>query len=200
MRKSKKTSKLRVTGIFCGNLPVTGRFPSQRASDAENVSIWWRHHERCSPGNHPQVRNTGGIAIPNALCGGNSRMIIRESGSYDWEMYLKFQGLFTVIGVTHTDRKLLEQTYMGYIRDGFMHACVCACLPVCVCWFVCFLSVCFQDHALLKYWFIIKKIYLSLIIVAWWRHSATEMVQVIVCCLMASGHYLNPCWLNINQV
>ena len=26
------------------NLPVTGEFPAQRSSDAENVSIWWRHH------------------------------------------------------------------------------------------------------------------------------------------------------------
>ena len=44
-RRSKKTSKLCVTGLCEGNLPVTGEFPSQRASDAENVSIWWRHHE-----------------------------------------------------------------------------------------------------------------------------------------------------------
>ena len=30
---------------FCeGNPPVTGGFPSQRASNAENVSIWWCHH------------------------------------------------------------------------------------------------------------------------------------------------------------
>ena len=42
--KSKKTSKLRVTGLCVGNSPVTGEFPSQRASNAENVSIWWRHH------------------------------------------------------------------------------------------------------------------------------------------------------------
>ena len=27
-----------------GNSPVTGEFPTQRASDAENASIWWRHH------------------------------------------------------------------------------------------------------------------------------------------------------------
>ena len=27
-----------------GNPPVAGRFPTQRASNAENVSIWWRHH------------------------------------------------------------------------------------------------------------------------------------------------------------
>ena len=33
-RRSKKTSKLRVTGLCAG----------QMASNAENVSIWWRHH------------------------------------------------------------------------------------------------------------------------------------------------------------
>ena len=42
--RSKKTSKLRVTGLCEGNSPVTGEFPAQRASNAENVSIWWRHH------------------------------------------------------------------------------------------------------------------------------------------------------------
>ena len=44
-RRSKKTSKLRVTGLCAGNSPVTGEFPAQRASNAENVSIWWHHHE-----------------------------------------------------------------------------------------------------------------------------------------------------------
>ena len=43
-RRSKKTSKLRVTGLCEGNSPVTGEFPAQMASNAENVSIWWRHH------------------------------------------------------------------------------------------------------------------------------------------------------------
>ena len=43
-RKSKKTSKLRVTGLCAGNSPETGEFPAQMASYAENVSIWWRHH------------------------------------------------------------------------------------------------------------------------------------------------------------
>ena len=43
-RKSKKTSKLRVTGLCAGNSPGTGVFPAQMASYAENVSIWWRHH------------------------------------------------------------------------------------------------------------------------------------------------------------
>ena len=44
-RRSKKTSKLRVTSLCAGNSPGTGEFPAQMASDTENVSIWWRHHE-----------------------------------------------------------------------------------------------------------------------------------------------------------
>ena len=43
-RRSKKTSKLRVTGLCAGNSPVIGEFPAQMASNAENDSIWWRHH------------------------------------------------------------------------------------------------------------------------------------------------------------
>ena len=43
-RRSRKTSKLRVTGLCAGNSPVTGEFPAQMASNAQNVSIWWRHH------------------------------------------------------------------------------------------------------------------------------------------------------------
>ena len=42
MRRSKKSSKLRVTGICEGNPPTT--FRSQRASNAEKVSIKWRNH------------------------------------------------------------------------------------------------------------------------------------------------------------
>ena len=44
-RTSKKISKLRVTVLCAGNSPETGEFPAQMASNAENVSIWWRHHE-----------------------------------------------------------------------------------------------------------------------------------------------------------
>ena len=45
----KDTSKLRVTGLCVGNSPVTGEFPAQMASNAENVSIWWRHHAHYWP-------------------------------------------------------------------------------------------------------------------------------------------------------
>ena len=43
-RRSKNISKLRVTGLCAGNSPVTSEFPAPRASNAEYVSIWWRHH------------------------------------------------------------------------------------------------------------------------------------------------------------
>ena len=43
-RRSKKISKLRVTGLCAGNSPDTGEFPAQMASNAESVSIWWHHH------------------------------------------------------------------------------------------------------------------------------------------------------------
>ena len=42
--RSKKASTLRVSGLCEGNSPVTGEFPAQKASYAENISVWWRHH------------------------------------------------------------------------------------------------------------------------------------------------------------
>ena len=41
-RKHQSSASL---AICAGNSPMTGEFPAQRASNAENVSIWWRHHE-----------------------------------------------------------------------------------------------------------------------------------------------------------
>ena len=44
-RRSKKMPKLCVTGLCVGNSPGTGEFLAQRASNSENISIWWRHHD-----------------------------------------------------------------------------------------------------------------------------------------------------------
>ena len=43
-----KKSKLRVTCLYEENSPVTGEFLAPRAINAENVTIWWRHHDRMS--------------------------------------------------------------------------------------------------------------------------------------------------------
>ena len=40
-RKHQSSASL---AFVVGNSPVTGEFPAQMASNAENVSIWWRHH------------------------------------------------------------------------------------------------------------------------------------------------------------
>ena len=40
-RKHQSSASL---ALCVGNSPETGEFPAQKASNAENVSIWWRHH------------------------------------------------------------------------------------------------------------------------------------------------------------
>ena len=40
----KETSKSALLALCELNSPVTGEFPTQRASNAEKTSIWWRHH------------------------------------------------------------------------------------------------------------------------------------------------------------
>ena len=40
----RKQQSSALLAICARNSPVTGEFPAQRASNAENVSIWWRHH------------------------------------------------------------------------------------------------------------------------------------------------------------
>ena len=42
-RKHQSSASL---AFVLGNSPGTGEFPAQMASNAENVSIWWRHHVR----------------------------------------------------------------------------------------------------------------------------------------------------------
>ena len=57
-RRSKKTSKVRVSGLCEGISPVTSEFPAQRTSNAENVSIWWCYHVP------PLYLRTGGTEYP----------------------------------------------------------------------------------------------------------------------------------------
>ena len=42
-RKHQSSASLAFVG---GNSPVAGEFPTQRVSNTENVSIWWRHHDQ----------------------------------------------------------------------------------------------------------------------------------------------------------
>ena len=60
----RKTSKLRVTGLCEGNSPLTGEFPPQKASNAKNVSIWWRHYGLAGM---PQRKAMSGLQWPKIL-------------------------------------------------------------------------------------------------------------------------------------
>ena len=57
----KKTPKLRAAGLCQGNPPITAGFPWQRASNAVNVSIWWRHHDTMNYGNLCREGDAGPI-------------------------------------------------------------------------------------------------------------------------------------------
>ena len=70
-RRSKKTSKLRVTGFCAGNSPGTGEFSAQMASNAESVSIWWRQHaytNEYTEGNVPRENTQAFFEISQLSC------------------------------------------------------------------------------------------------------------------------------------
>ena len=95
----KETSKLCIIGLCAGNSQVTGEFPTQKASNAEYVSIWWRHHSVhilqimlpcCS-----QLSNINDMNMTNwlpdlwpknlnHLCRSFLAVLCRFHGSYDW--------------------------------------------------------------------------------------------------------------------
>ena len=98
--RSKKTSKLRVTGLCAGNSPGTGEFPAQMASNAENVSIWWRHHFKHQQRQAP-VDSTSAVTSCHT-----SVLLPRQNGrhyvdhfscmrtplfriTFDWNLFLK---------------------------------------------------------------------------------------------------------------
>ena len=74
-RTSKTTSKLRVTGLCEGNPPVPGGFPSQRASNTENIFIRWRHHD-----NHTNTQRNRTLSIFNRIS--NHNVISHSHSSY----------------------------------------------------------------------------------------------------------------------
>ena len=41
----KHQSSASLASVCARNSPVTGKFPAQMACNAENVYLWWRHHE-----------------------------------------------------------------------------------------------------------------------------------------------------------
>ena len=62
--KKNHQSSTSLAFVRAGNSPVTGEFPAQMASDVENVSIWWRHHESCD---YPSVSEAAWVMWMNEV-------------------------------------------------------------------------------------------------------------------------------------
>ena len=79
--RSKKTPKLCVTGFCEGNSPVTGEFPSQRASNAENVNVIMT--SSCGYQRLPVFRETAYLALLETaeLRDGDTVIITSASGA-----------------------------------------------------------------------------------------------------------------------
>ena len=102
-RGSKKTSKLRITDLCAGNSPGTGEFPAQMASNAENVSIWWRHHVNIQSSDNNLGLNLknlyNNILTPMKLvCTSNAQAIkiIRISYIDQFTLYVQFGNMLRI--------------------------------------------------------------------------------------------------------
>ena len=99
-RRSKKTSKLRVTSLCAGNSPLTCELSAQKASNAENASIWWRHHAEplltMAPGCHiaslgPSVLNHSSDTSSSKII---SHMFTILLTNHWWRKWLKIMGIY----------------------------------------------------------------------------------------------------------
>ena len=86
-RRSKKTSKLRLTGLCVGNSPVTGEFRAQMARIAENVSIWWCDHDDVTVG-LPMLSLTWVVGAGEAIIGMHYYFfaVCRNRGTIDQQL------------------------------------------------------------------------------------------------------------------
>ena len=107
-RTSKKTSKLRVTGLCAGNSPVTGEFPAQMARNTENVSIGCRHHNILSK----QDSNTSVIDLvwPGYFCLRKSTIITSV-----WERNFPY--------FTYHISKHCHEIYILYLVSSLIDTC-----------------------------------------------------------------------------
>ena len=99
-RRSKKTSKLRATGLCEGNSPGTGEFPTPRGNNAENVLIWWRNH---GPFHKSKNLQTLHVATPLGF------NLLRYIRNRSLDRYLRYWCLF----INNDSNKVALRTRIG---------------------------------------------------------------------------------------
>ena len=107
-RRSKKTSKLRVTGLCAWNSPGTGEFPAQMASNAENVSIWWRHLDQ--------------LQCPSTHWFTGEPLKIWEQFYQIWLIHKLRSRVCTVFSVLYLKRKYMR--YKPSLRSWLQHCLI----------------------------------------------------------------------------
>ena len=91
-----------------GNSPVTSEFPAQMASNAENVSIWWRHHGplRLHPREHNTAANNAIYLLPL-----NMRNIITDNALWALRRPKSPTTQLIVQQLVQADIKILRTTF-----------------------------------------------------------------------------------------
>ena len=112
-RRSKKTSKLRATGLWEGNPLMTSEFPAQMASNAENVSIWWRHHSIADICGAKSL-SWCFIETPEPTYGkGNHERALVATGWHPWSYY---SSRYTV----HMPQDMCVHVLRGFVYGGYI--------------------------------------------------------------------------------
>ena len=127
--RSKKTSKLRVTGLCAGNSLETGEFTAQMASNVEKVSIWWHHYASI------------GIPIIKIRWSWNSFIFIMGIPILIiWYLYIEiiwnhqnWDGTLVTMGYSKSP---VIKFHWKYMKLCSQH-CVCICPSTIKCWGIC---------------------------------------------------------------
>ena len=114
-RRSKKTSKLRVTGLCAGNSPGTVEFPAQMANIADNDSIWWRHNDRT----HYVVLSCTLVEYQTKINSVNPNLTI--SGHVNYQKHVTINKVNTHIWKTVTHILIRPFHWMKYVHGISQH-------------------------------------------------------------------------------
>ena len=137
--RSKKISKLRVTGLCAGNSPGT----AQMARYAENVSIWWCHHahgghfycqtrtctyDRCIQLQTKFLETTVYSVIPSALFNVYAnKPLYNQVGHLGINIFIhcKYKLLSRMWIIKHISYKRVPQMWVAWIEGEYLNNIQC---------------------------------------------------------------------------